>query len=119
MKKGIVRYGISFGVTILLWWLASITVDLLLSGPKSSVLPNPVSAFSTLINHWGIIWPNFVRSALRLVISLIAAIFVGTAAGLIIGFEEKISRFASPILYLVYPVPKIVFLPVTHLTPLN
>ncbi|MCF7890431.1 ABC transporter permease [Candidatus Bipolaricaulota bacterium] len=112
MKKDLARYGISFTAMLLLWWLASITVDFVLSGPQSSILPNPVKAFSTLINHWGAIWPNFVRSAARLVISLIAAIFVGATAGLIIGFEEKISRFASPILYLIYPVPKIVFLPV-------
>lgn len=112
MKKDLVRYAISLTAMLLLWWLASITVDLALSGPKSSVLPNPVKAFSALINHWGIIWPNFVRSAIRLVVSLIAAIFVGATAGLITGFEERISRFISPILYLVYPVPKIVFLPV-------
>lgn len=112
MRNDLIRYGISFTIMLLLWWLASITADFILSGPKSSILPGPISAFSTLINHWGIIWPNFVRSALRLVISLIAAIFVGATVGLVVGFEEKVSRFVSPILYLVYPVPKIVFLPV-------
>ncbi|MFW6104768.1 MAG: ABC transporter permease [Candidatus Bipolaricaulota bacterium] len=112
MKKDLVRYGISFGAMLLLWWLASIAVDFLLSGPQSSILPDPVSAFSTLINHWGIIWPNFARSALRLVLSLLAAISIGAIVGLIVGFEDEISRFVSPILYLIYPVPKIVFLPV-------
>lgn len=106
------RYSASFTFVLLLWWLASISVDFVFSGPQSSILPNPISAFSTLIYHWEIIWPNFVRSALRLVVSLIAAIFVGSLAGLIVGFEDKISRFVSPILYLVYPIPKIVFLPV-------
>ncbi len=112
MRKDLVRYGISFIVMILLWWLASITVDFALSGPKSSVLPGPVSAFTTLYNHWGSIWPNFVRSAVRLIISLIAAITLGATAGLIIGYEDKVNRFITPLLYIVYPVPKIVFLPV-------
>lgn len=112
MKKDLLRYGISFGVMLLLWWIASVTVDFALSGPQSSILPDPVSAFSTLVSHWDIIWPNFVRSALRLVLSLLAAILIGATVGLIVGFEEEINRFVSPILYLVYPVPKIVFLPV-------
>jgi len=112
VKGDLARYGVSLLVMFLFWWLASVAVDFILTGPQSSVLPDPIRAFSTLINHWDIIWPNFVRSALRLVISLVAAIFVGATIGLIVGFEDNIGRFASPILYLVYPVPKIVFLPV-------
>ena len=112
MKKDLARYVISFITMLLLWWLGSVSVDFFFSGPQSSILPDPIKAFSTLVNHWDVIWPNFARSALRLVISLIAAILVGASAGLIIGFEDRISEFASPILYLVYPVPKIVFLPV-------
>jgi len=112
MKKDLIRYGISFAGMIFLWWLASIVVGLLLSGPQSSVLPNPIKAFSTLVNHWGAIWPNFARSAIRLIVALIIAITIGATAGLIVGFEERINKYISPVLYLVYPVPKIVFLPV-------
>jgi len=112
VKKGILRYAISFAVMILLWWLASVVVGAVLSGPRSSVLPNPIKAFSTLLNHWGALWPNFTRSAIRLIIALIIAITVGATAGLIIGFEDRINKYLSPVLYLVYPVPKIVFLPV-------
>jgi NitT/TauT family transport system permease protein len=112
MKRDLARYVTSFAIMLLLWWLGSISVDFFFSGPQSSILPNPIRAFSTLINNWGAIWPNFVQSGIRLVISLTSAILVGASVGLVIGFEEKISNFASPILYLVYPVPKIVFLPV-------
>ncbi len=112
MKRGVLRYAISFAVMVLLWWLASIVVGTVFSGPKSAVLPNPIKAFSTLVNHWGTIWPNFAHSAIRLIIALIIAITVGATTGLIIGFEGRINKYLSPVLYLVYPVPKIVFLPV-------
>ncbi len=112
MKKGITRYVVSFTVVLLLWWLTSWLVGLLLSGPKSSVLPGPVNAFSTLINHWRDIWPNFLRSGYRLVVALGLAILFGSTAGLIIGFEKSVNKYVSPVLYLLYPIPKIVFLPV-------
>lgn len=112
MKKGITRYFVSFTVVLLLWWFTSWLVGLLLSGPKSAVLPGPVNAFSTLINHWGDIWPNFLRSGYRLVVALGLAIFFGSTAGLIIGFEKSVNKYVSPVLYLLYPIPKIVLLPV-------
>lgn len=112
MKKGVTRYVVSFTFIVLLWWFSSWLVGLLLSGPKSSVLPGPLSAFSTLFNHWGDIWPNFLRSGYRLVVALAFAIFFGSTAGLVIGFERSINKYVSPVLYLLYPIPKIVFLPV-------
>ncbi|MFW6006260.1 MAG: ABC transporter permease [Candidatus Bipolaricaulota bacterium] len=112
MKRGILRYLISFVVILLGWWSSSLLVGLLLSGPESSVLPGPISAFYTLVNHWPDIWPNFVRSAFRLVIGLSAGVLLGALTGLVVGFEDVANKYVSPILYLVYPIPKIVFLPV-------
>lgn len=112
MKKGLTRYVVSFTAVLLLWWFTSWLVGQIFSGPKSSVLPGPFNAFSALINHWGDIWPNFLRSGYRLVVALSFAIFFGSTAGLAIGFEESINEYLSPVLYLLYPIPKIVFLPV-------
>ncbi|MBS3766310.1 ABC transporter permease [Candidatus Bipolaricaulota bacterium] len=112
MKRGFTRYTISFAFIVLFWFFASWLVGTILSGPESSVLPGPLSAFYTLFNHWGDIWPNFLRSGFRLVVALFVAVFLGSISGLIVGFESKIDKYVSPVLYLLYPIPKIVLLPV-------
>lgn len=112
MKKGISRYLISFTFIILAWWGTSWLVGIILSGPESSVLPGPVNAFYTLVTHWGDIWPNFLRSGFRLLVALVVAVFFGSLTGLLVGFESSANKYVSPVLYLLYPIPKIVFLPV-------
>ncbi len=112
MKSGIARYLISLIFLTLIWWLASLLVRAIIPGPKSLVLSGPVKAFSTLIYHWDAIWPNFLRSAIRLIVSLLISVGIGAATGLVIGFEKPIDNLISPIIYIVYPIPKIVFLPV-------
>ncbi len=112
MRHGITRYVVSLLFLTLLWWLAAFIVRQVIPGPKSMVLSGPIKAFSTLFYHWGSIWPNFLRSAIRLVISLLISVFFGATTGLIIGFEKTADRLLSPIIYIAYPVPKIVFLPV-------
>lgn len=112
MKSGITRYLASLLFLTLLWWLASLLVRELVPGPKSLVLSGPIKAFSTLIYHWPDIWPNFLRSAYRLVVSLVISVFIGATTGLIVGFEKLADKLISPMIYIAYPVPKIVFLPV-------
>ncbi|MBS3813530.1 ABC transporter permease subunit [Candidatus Bipolaricaulota bacterium] len=112
MKSGISRYLISLLFLTLLWWLAAFIVRQVVPGPKSMVLSGPIKAFSMLFYHWNAIWPNFLRSALRLVISLLISVFLGATTGLIIGFEKPADRLLSPMIYIAYPIPKIVFLPV-------
>lgn len=46
-----------------------------------------------------------------MVISLLAALAPAVALGMVLGRVEKFDRYAAPLIYLTYPVPKIIFLP--------
>jgi ABC-type nitrate/sulfonate/bicarbonate transport system permease component len=51
-------------------------------------------------------------SAWRVVASIVVAVAAAVPTGLALGLSPTADRLASPIIYLLYPIPKIVFLPV-------
>ncbi len=55
---------------------------------------------------------HMVVSAWRVVASILVAVAAAVPAGLGLGLSPTANRLAAPIIYLVYPIPKIVFLPV-------
>ena len=96
------------GATVALlaaWWLLAFVVN-------SPALPGPGVAFATFFAEWPIIWPHIVISATR----VLAAMAIGTALavplGLMLGRSPRADAVAAPIIFLTYPIPKVVFLPV-------
>jgi len=55
---------------------------------------------------------HLVVSTWRVVASILVAVAAAVPAGLGLGLSPTANRLAAPIIYLVYPIPKIVFLPV-------
>ncbi|MCS7281014.1 MAG: ABC transporter permease subunit [Desulfobacterota bacterium] len=55
---------------------------------------------------------HFLASLKRVVISIFFAIAIASPLGLIIGQLDSLNRLFSPFIYLMYPVPKVVFVPV-------
>lgn len=55
---------------------------------------------------------HFLVSGYRVVAGIALAMLAAVPLGLILGQSPALNRFFSPILYITYPVPKIVFLPV-------
>lgn len=55
---------------------------------------------------------HFLISLWRVVAGTLLAIFTGAPAGLILGQSKKLASLFSPIIYLLYPIPKVVFVPV-------
>jgi NitT/TauT family transport system permease protein len=51
-------------------------------------------------------------SAWRVVASILVAVAAALPAGLALGLSPTANRLASPVIYLLYPIPKIVLLPV-------
>jgi ABC-type nitrate/sulfonate/bicarbonate transport system permease component len=78
----------------------------------SPALPGPVVAFSAFFAEWPVIWPEILISAWR----VIAAMAIGTALavplGLMLGRSPRADAVAAPIIFLTYPIPMVVFLPV-------
>ncbi|MDI6763362.1 MAG: ABC transporter permease subunit [Thermodesulfobacteriota bacterium] len=79
---------------------------------KTPILPYPHTVFSTLPlsmerglgNHFGV-------SGYRILLSLSWALITAVPLGLYLGRRKRIDELVSPMIYLIYPIPKIVFLP--------
>lgn len=92
-----------------LWQLAAMLAD-------SSLLPGPGAALASLVyNLPRGLAHHFLVSGYRLAISMAIATLIATPTGLAIGQSPRLNRLASPLVYLTYPVPKIVFLPIIML----
>ncbi|HCG99537.1 MAG TPA: ABC transporter permease, partial [Actinobacteria bacterium] len=55
---------------------------------------------------------HFAVSLYRVGVSILLGVALALPAGLILGREEWLDRFVAPIVFVLYPIPKIVFLPV-------
>lgn len=91
---------------ILAWWLIAVLIN-------KPALPPPVKAFAEFYNQigQGLLFHAWV-SLYRIVISLAIALVLGIPSGIILGQNQKIDSFIAPVVYLTYPIPKVVFLPV-------
>lgn len=97
-----------YGLLILL-----ILWQLLHWGIQSTIVPDPYTAikrFVTILPET--LLPHMLASLVRIVGAVALAILFGVAIGLVIGVSDKVDKLISPIIYVLYPVPKIAFLPV-------
>jgi NitT/TauT family transport system permease protein len=54
---------------------------------------------------------HFLVSGWRVIASIILSMLTAVPAGLVLGQSQRLNRLFSPLVYIVYPIPKIVFLP--------
>jgi len=79
----------------------------------SPIIPSPINALKTfclelkteLLIHIGF-------SLYRVIVSIVMAFLVGVPFGLVMGQEKNLDDVFSTLFFFLYPVPKIVFLPV-------
>ncbi len=94
-------------ITILIvWYLMYLVV-------QSPIVPSPyktIKTFMFLLPHT--LAPHLLSSLFRIIIAVIISLVLGIFIGLILGMNPRIDSLISPIIYLLYPVPKIAFLPV-------
>ena len=98
------------------WWTAVVLLMLwqALSWWTGSLLvPGPVETLTALAveARTGAYWRHFGMSAGRIAISMAVAFAAAVPLGLALGGSRRADRFSAPAIYLLYPVPKIVFLP--------
>lgn len=80
---------------------------------KSPVVPPPYEVFSNFLRHSpGDFAGHFAASLLRISYALIIALLAGAPMGILFGRSRLFDGLTSPLIYLLYPIPKIVFLPV-------
>lgn len=90
---------------IALWWVCAIAIG-------SPALPTPAATLPVLIEKIGAISPEFWVSFGRILLSMLLGTLFGVPLGLWIGRSKRGDALFGPVLYVLYPVPKIVFLPV-------
>jgi NitT/TauT family transport system permease protein len=91
---------------IVLWQIAAMVIN-------KPILPPPLEVARALIREipkdLGL---HLVYSLYRVLGGLAISIVTAVPAGLILGQSKRLNRIFSPILYLLYPIPKVVFVPI-------
>jgi NitT/TauT family transport system permease protein len=107
MKHKILSSVAAFIILIIFWQLGSWALD-------KPFLPDPYTSFLAFFNSVadGTLLSSFGISSYRIVTSLIISLIIGVPLGLLIGFNKTADKIASPIIYILYPLPKVVFLPI-------
>ena len=90
---------------IALWWVLALAIG-------SPALPTPDATWPALVDNFARIMPEFWTSLGRIALSMLIGTVLGVPAGLWIGRSRRGDQIFGPVLYVLYPVPKIVFLPV-------
>jgi ABC-type nitrate/sulfonate/bicarbonate transport system permease component len=93
-------------VLIVVWEILALVLN-------RDILPAPTAVLTAFFVQLprGLGW-HFVVSAWRVVASITLSILLGAPAGLALGQYPKVNRFFEPVVYLTYPIPKIVLLPI-------
>jgi NitT/TauT family transport system permease protein len=100
---------LAFIFLVVAWQLAAWLVD-------RPILPSPVKVGQVFITELrGGLLGHFGVSLWRVLASTILAIALAAPAGLILGQSKSLNNLVSPVVYLVYPIPKVVFVPVVLL----
>lgn len=97
-------------IVILLWYLLHFIVN-------SPVVPPPhetIAAFIKLFLKENLLI-HIAVSLYRLSIALLISVVIGFPLGLLIGMNRLLDEILAPVVYILYPIPKIAFLPVLML----
>lgn len=112
-RRKLFYYLLGLAILLAVWFLGSLVMEwVFIHEPaKARAFPDPIMAFRAIYNSWSELGRNLLASGVRVLLGLLLAIIVAAPLGLLIGHEEALDRIFSPIIYLTFPIPKIVFLP--------
>jgi NitT/TauT family transport system permease protein len=100
-----------YAITILLIYVLWYVLSHLLG---NTLLPDPFAVFVQGFHEMGTqaFWQHAEASAFRILAGLFIAFITAVPLGLFLGSNARFDRLFSPLIYLGYPVPKIVLLPI-------
>ena len=95
---------------LVIWELSA----LLLNKP---ILPTPLAALQALVQEllYGDLLSHFLTSLWRVLASTVLAIVLAAPAGLALGQSRRMNSLFAPLIYLLYPIPKVVLVPIVLL----
>jgi len=91
-----------------LWQLAAMLVN-------RPILPSPIVVVPLFCrNMVGELGLHFLASLARVLTAILIASLLAAPLGLALGQMPKLDRLVSPLIAIIYPIPKIIFLPVIY-----
>ncbi len=106
MWRKLLEYGIAIVILGLLWEVAALVLHTpALPGPFE-VVSQPAILFNAAMGR------HFAISLWRVAASLAFGVALGLPLGLLLGRERVLDRLSAPLIFITYPIPKIVFLPI-------
>ncbi len=97
-------------VILVFWQVFAMVIDLPMAPTSIEIFS---AFFDGLIN--GDLFIHFMWSLFRVLASTILAILIAAPLGMILGQSKRLDNFFSPAIYMLYPIPKVVFVPVVLL----
>jgi NitT/TauT family transport system permease protein len=96
-------------VLLVLWEIIALVIN-------RDILPAPTTVLTVMVTQLprSLGW-HFVVSTWRVIASIILSVILATPAGMVLGQYPNVNRFFAPLIYLTYPIPKIVLLPIVLL----
>ncbi|PKN69362.1 MAG: ABC transporter permease [Deltaproteobacteria bacterium HGW-Deltaproteobacteria-10] len=107
IKRQVITYSATIILIYVLWYILSLILG-------SNLLPDPFIVFLRGFQEIATadFWLHVRASLFRLLTSLVIAFILAVPAGLILGVNQKLDNLFAPLIYLGYPVPKIVLMPI-------
>ena len=94
---------------MLIWYISSLfLVNIFYPHPS----PFDVFEYFFQMLKTKIFWEHAAASSWRVAAALALAFCIAFPLGLYMGYKRKFDEYVSPIVFLTYPIPKIVFLPI-------
>lgn len=110
MKKRATLFSTSIGVAMFfcLWQLLALAVH-------RPILPTPVVVVPMFLQGMtGELGLHFLASTARVLASVLLATCFAAPLGLALGQMPRVDRIVGPLIAIIYPIPKIIFLPVIY-----
>ncbi len=108
MKRSLYT-AVSIASLLVVWWIFSLSLEIV---RDIEIIPTPWQALVEISRNADEISRHLSASAIRLVTSMVIAFLAAVPLGLMVGHERRFDRLATPLIYITYPVPQVVFLPV-------
>jgi NitT/TauT family transport system permease protein len=106
-SRQVITYVVTVVLIFVFWYILSLILG-------NNILPDPLVVIQqgTKEIRKSFFWLHVEVSVLRLLIGISLAFILAVPAGLILGSNPKLDNLFAPLIYLGYPVPKIVFMPI-------
>lgn len=107
MKNKAISIIVTSVALLLIWHGASVALD-------KAFLPTPWQSFEAFVTlcKEGKMWPNFQISAMRVFLSTVLGVVLAVPLGLTCGRNNTLYHVSNPLVAIIYPLPKVVFLPI-------